>query len=287
MRYEIIIVKFRKLKNNYELKAFHARVEDDAVAFLLAHIGAENMVSSLNEKSPVPFKELNWSNLDRFRQKTQGEPENKPEIKQMKLRHSLPRSRSRSKQDPNEIANRHFDASDTDFDPDKDNSVYKAPKIRSKPRKRPNETMIRKVAKPKSPSKRGRRAKDNSEPTSSSTIEIDQEAQWILKANKIWNGIFHKVGGRVYGSGVSLFEILILSLFVFINHQRSSSNQSPIRKTGLIWTQRYICLGKGPNDETCQARVIMSVYTNDPRSILVREYQYHSHATADMVKPEE
>jgi hypothetical protein len=282
------------LKNNYELKAFHARVEDDAVAFLLAHIGAENMVSSLNEKSPVPFKELNWSNLDRLRQKTQGEPEKKPEIKPeikpMKVHHSLSRSRSRSKQDadsPNEIANRHSDASDTDFDPDKDNSVYKAPKIHSKPRKRPNETKIRKVAKPKSPSKRGRRAKDNSEPTSSSTIEIDQEAQWILKTNEIWNGIFHKVGGRVYGSGVSLFEILLLSLFVFINHQRSSSNQSPIRKTGLIWTQRYICLGKGPNDEPCQARVIMSVYTNDPRSIVVREYQYHSHATADMVKPEE
>ncbi len=204
--------KFRKLKIIIKIKAIHSRVEDDAVAFLLAHIGAENMVSSINDKSPVPFKELNWNNLDRFRRKTQPEPTKSSEIKQTILRRALPRSASVPKRDPlsnfNE-ATAESDASDTDFDPESDDfaPAKERLKLRSKPRPQPIEPpkIKIKIAKPKKiHAKRGRKSKGGAEPTSSSTINIDQEGQWINKTNTIWHCLFHKAGGRVYGSGVSL-----------------------------------------------------------------------------------
>lgn len=184
-------------------------MEDDAVAFLLAHIGAENLVSSLNEKPPVPFKELNWSNLDRFKKKTPAEPGKTPEIKKIELRHTISRSIASESVLGQTVdgANESASSSDTDFDPEKDDAVIDIPKVHPKPRRQNSEKKIPKVTKPKSPSKRGRKPKDNSEPSSSTTIEIEQETEWIAKTNKIWRSIFHKVGGRVYGSGVrSLFK---------------------------------------------------------------------------------
>jgi len=158
------------------------------------------MVSSLNEKSPSPFKRLNWSNIERLKQATKSEHQNGPDNS------ANTKLLSASESDPNVTASESAEyRSDNEFEPNETSGVnkYGLPKVRSKRQKVPRGSPKQ----PKKPKKiqvhRGRRSIDDAEPTSTITIGINQVAQWLAKTDAFWNSSFYKAGGRVYGSGVS------------------------------------------------------------------------------------